>query len=175
MEGLRKKAVEKIRLKVSAAERATINCVIDTETRANRMHCESIRHQARTKAAAANVSAKANFDRIVAEASRIENEAKQAAKAVIESLSAEHSAFMAKVASEEHIESEPITRQLWSLQSVVNPARHVIETKRIVMEKESHGLKVQLAKAAEDLEAARQEVARYAAITHTGLIKLVFS
>jgi hypothetical protein len=175
MEGLRKKAAEKIRLKVPAAERDAINSVIDTETRAHRMHFESIRHQARTKAAAANVSAKANFDRDVAEASRIEDEAKQVAKAVIESLSAEHSAFMAEMASEERLESGPITRQLWSLQSVVNPARHVIETKRIVMEKESHGVKVQLAKAAEDLEAARREVARYAAITHTGLIKFVFS
>ncbi|MBK8094505.1 MAG: hypothetical protein IPK32_21720 [Verrucomicrobiaceae bacterium] len=175
MEVLRKRMIEKIRLKIPAAERDAINQAIDAETRNERQRLESIRDQVRAKTDNAKLNAKAEHDRTVAEAMRAENEAKQRAKVMFESLSAEHGTFKAKVASEEAAESEPLTRELWSLQSVVNPARHLIKGERIKMQAESLELSRQAAKTREKLEAAKHEVARYAAITHAGLIKHIFS
>lgn len=175
MEALRKRKIESIRLKIPAAERDAINQMIEAETRSELLKLQAIRDQARAKADNAKVNAKAEHDRIVAEALRAENEAKQRAKVMIESLSAEHGTFKTKVAVEETAESEPLTRELWSLQSVVNPARHLIKAETVRMQKESLELSRQAAKAREKLEAAKLEVARYAAITHTGLMKHVFS
>jgi hypothetical protein len=175
LDAWRKQEIEKIRRRIPAAEREAINRTIEAETRNELQRLESVRDQARSKADNAKVNAKAEHDRIVAEALRTESEAKQRAKVTIESLSAEQRTFKSKVAAEEAAESEPNTRELWSLQSVVNPARHLINAERIKMQTESIELRQQAAKTREKVQAAEQEVARYAAITHTGLIKHIFS
>jgi hypothetical protein len=75
----------------------------------------------------------------------------------------------------EATETEPFMRELWSLQSVVNPARHLIKAERIKMQEETLELSREEVKAHEKVEAAKHEAARYAAITHSRLIKHVFS
>ncbi|MBL9116994.1 MAG: hypothetical protein JNJ83_18450 [Verrucomicrobiaceae bacterium] len=175
LDAWRKHKIEEIRRRIPAAERDAINRAIDAETRNERQRLESIRDQARAKADNAKLNAKAEHDRIVAEAMRAENEAKQRAKVTIESLSGEHVAFKAKLATEEAIESEPLSRELWSLQSVVNPARHLIKAERMKMQAESLELSRHASKARENVEAAKREVARYAAISHLGFFKHVFS
>ena len=175
MEVFRKEMVAKIRLKIPTTERDIINQAIDAETRLERKKLESIRDQARAKADNTKLNAKFEHDKTVAEALRAENEAKQRAKVMIESLSAEHGTFKSKVAAEDAAESEPLTRELWSLQSVVNPARHLIKAERTKMQAETLELSREAIKAHEKVEAAKHETARYAAITHFGLIKHVSS
>ena len=104
---------------------------------------------------------------------RFENESQQKSKVTIASLFAEHEPFKSKIAAEEADATGPLTRELWSLQSVVNPARHRIKAARIKMQAEIFDLSREAAKAHEKVEAAKQEVARFAAITHAGLIKHV--
>lgn len=175
MDKWRKRMIESIRLKIPATERDAINQAIDNETRRELQRLESIREQARAKADNSKRDTKAEHDRIVAEALRVENEAIKTSKAMVESFSAEHGNFKSKVAAEEATESEPLTRELWSLQSVVNPARHLIKAERMKMQTESLESNKQMINTHEKLEATRREVERYGAITHIGLIKHIFS
>ena len=175
MDDWRKRMIENIRRKIPSAERDAINRAIDAETHRERQRLEAIRDQARAKANGARLNAKTDYDRTIAEASRAENNAKQTAKVAMESLPAEYGVFKSKVAVEEAAEAEPFIRELWSLQSVVNPARHLIKTERARMQAGSLDLSRNAAAAKEKLDLAKQKVARYAAITHAGLLKHAFS
>lgn len=175
MDKWRKKMIENIRLKIPATDRDAINKAIDIETQRELQRLESIRDQARDNAANAKIKANVEHDRTIAEALRVENEAKQRARVTIESISAEHSASRSKSVEKETAEMEPLTRELWSLQSVVNPARHLIKTEQTKMRAETSEFIRDAAKAHEKVEAVKHEASRYAAITHFGLIKHVFS
>jgi hypothetical protein len=175
LDSWRKYEIEKIRRRIPAAERDAINQAIDAETRNEFLRLQAVRDQARVKADNAKVNAKAEYDRIIAEAFRAENEAKQRAKVIVESLPAEQGIFKTKVAADEVAESEPLTRELWALQSVVNPARHVIKAEQVKMQTETVELTRQVAKAQEEVAASKREIERYAGITHIGLIKHVCS
>ena len=135
----------------------------------------SIRDLARSKASEAKLRAKAVCDRSTKEAVDIENTAKQSAKVILASLPAESAAFQAKIALEDAADSGPLTHELWSLQSVVNPARHLIKAERAKMWLKSDQLRRKVDKAREELESAKVEAARYAAITHAGLVRHAFS
>jgi hypothetical protein len=170
----RKRMIERIRFQIPAAERDAINHAVEAETRQERERLESIRDQARTKAASAKIHAKAKYDQKLAEVDRDEIDAKNRAKKMLDALVAEETVFKTKISSDESAELVPLTRELWSLQSLVHPALHFIKTERAKMQAETLGLRHGADMAHKTLDAAKGEVARYAAITHIGLIKHLF-
>lgn len=175
LDAWRKRKIEEIRLKIPSAEREAINRVVEIEMQIERQRLETTRNQARTKAANTKAHEKAQYERTLTDVLKAESEAKQRARLIAESLSAESTTFKTKVSAEEATESLPLTRELWTLESVVNPARHLIRSQKAKMYSETLEVSRQAAKAREKLDAAREEAMRYVSITYAGFVSHVFS
>lgn len=171
----RKRMIERISYQIPAFERNAINNAVDAEATRERLRLESIRDQGRSKCTNNKLLAKIENEKILLEAEKEAEASKRRAKAALNALFSEEITRKKQISDDENAECEPLMRELWSLQSVVNPARHLIKSERIKMEKDSFDLSNNLAKANQDLDIAKQEFSRYASITRGNFMAHIYA
>jgi uncharacterized coiled-coil protein SlyX len=170
----RKSIVEKIRKKIPASERETINRAVDAELQSEFRQLERDRDQARQKAAMAKLAAKNEFDKSLEQVSNLEADIIRRAKTNLDHLIAEESTFRANLSAEETLQRGPFSRELWSIQSVVNPTKHRLTEERKKMKSETEALILQVEKNSALMEVRKQDLARFDSITVAKFVKHLF-
>jgi hypothetical protein len=171
MEAMRLKCVDRIKKTILSHDRARIEALVNADYETERNKIQASLDQAILLADLAKKIAESDYKKIFLEALREENEAKSKAKTLIELVPSEIKDFESKVREKEALESESLRRELWALQSVVNPARHLIQTEKTKMRAAVGDLEIQVAAAKKDIQNAQAHLAACEKITFLGFVK----
>jgi hypothetical protein len=171
----RKRAIEKIRQKIPTSERDAINRAVDAELQGELKQLELDRDTARQKSAMAKLDAKREYDQAFAQLETLEAEINRRRKVSIDHLIGEESTFRANLLAKEGLQLEPLSRELWSLQSVVNPTKHKLIEERKVMLSETKKLSDRVKEYAGTIESTGRDLAPFESLTFTNFVKHVLS
>jgi hypothetical protein len=175
IEAIRQRLIYKVSQKIPKGQRDAIAQESENELKIARRELEASRAVANTKAETAKKQARLDYDKALEFIAVEETNARQCTRTTRSSTEREFAACKAKVDAEAAMEKSPIATELWALQSVANPARYLVSSTRAQMHSATRLASQNATKTRLEFEAAKNEAARYDAITFANFLLHIFS